>query len=249
MTAGTHRGTRKVPKSISNADTGPGPEAVLYAPVKAWLERLGYAVKGEVRDCDIVACRGDDPPVIIELKARLTLDLLVQAVDRQRLTDAVYIAVPATVQRTVLWRRHRRGIERLCRKLGVGLLLVDPDAAPPDRVVPMWDPTPYRPRRDPVRAGLLLREFSDRQGDPNVGGTPARRRMTAYRQRVVRLARHLAAHGPTRVADLRDRTGVAAAAAMLQRDHYNWFERVARGTYQLSPRGRTELAEIETEAA
>ena len=29
---------------------------------------LGYVVKGEIEDCDVVAVRGDEPPVVVELK-------------------------------------------------------------------------------------------------------------------------------------------------------------------------------------
>ncbi len=43
-------------------------ESDLYAPVKALLEGQGYVVKGEVRGCDVVAVRGEEPPVIVELK-------------------------------------------------------------------------------------------------------------------------------------------------------------------------------------
>ena len=46
------------------------PEADLYPPIKAFLEAQGYAVKGEIGPCDIVAVRGDEPPVVVELKER-----------------------------------------------------------------------------------------------------------------------------------------------------------------------------------
>ena len=35
-------------------------ESDLYEPVKTYLEQLGYEVKGEVKDCDITAVRGDE---------------------------------------------------------------------------------------------------------------------------------------------------------------------------------------------
>src|SRR5215475_6370481 len=40
-------------------------ETSLYGPVKRYLETLGYAVKGEVCGCDLVAIRGDEPPVVV----------------------------------------------------------------------------------------------------------------------------------------------------------------------------------------
>ena len=38
------------------------PETALYAPVKRYLELLGFTVKGEVCGCDLVALRGEEPP-------------------------------------------------------------------------------------------------------------------------------------------------------------------------------------------
>ena len=57
-------------------------EAALYGPVKRFLEGQGYVVKGEVRGCDLVARRGDEPPVIVELKLRFNLALVLQGIDR-----------------------------------------------------------------------------------------------------------------------------------------------------------------------
>ena len=78
-------------------------------------------MKGEVGHCDVVAVRGDEPPrlVIAELKLGLSLELLLQAVDRMRAADEVWLAVPATRR----GRDRDRRAHRLCRLLGVGLLL------------------------------------------------------------------------------------------------------------------------------
>ncbi len=49
-------------------------ETLLYQPVKAFLEELGFVVKGEIGGCDLLALREGDPPVVVvgELKlARL----------------------------------------------------------------------------------------------------------------------------------------------------------------------------------
>ncbi len=47
-------------------------EADLYAPVKAFLTRQGYDVKGEVGAVDVMAVRGAEPAVLVELKSRQT---------------------------------------------------------------------------------------------------------------------------------------------------------------------------------
>ena len=74
----------------------PGPlgEAALYGPVKRFFESRGFTVKGEVKGCDLVARRGDEPPVIVELKLRFTLGLVLQGIDRLAISDRVYLAVP-----------------------------------------------------------------------------------------------------------------------------------------------------------
>jgi hypothetical protein len=67
-------------------------ETSLYRPVKAFLEGLGFVVKGEVRDCDLVALKGDDLPVVVILAAiakprrldRRNLQAAAQLVDDKR---------------------------------------------------------------------------------------------------------------------------------------------------------------------
>ena len=70
-------------------------ETSLYGPVKRYLETLGYTVKGEVCGYDLVAIRGDEPPVVVigELKLSFSLDLVLQAVDRTAACDEVWLAV------------------------------------------------------------------------------------------------------------------------------------------------------------
>ena len=60
------------------------PETTLYAPVKRYLEALGFTVKGEVCGCDLVALRGDEPTIVVvgELKLAFSLELVLQGVNR-----------------------------------------------------------------------------------------------------------------------------------------------------------------------
>ena len=147
-------------------------ETELYAPVKAFLEAQGYAVKGEVEDCDLVAVRGDEAPVIVELKTSFTLGLVFQGIARQGVTDNVYLGVPPFSERTT----RRRDALALCRRLGLGLLTVRLEPKP--LVEALLDPAAFRSRRRKDRLGRLLREFQRRVGDPNEGGANRRRVMT-----------------------------------------------------------------------
>ncbi len=219
-------------------------EADLYGPVKAFLEAQGYEVKSEIRGCDVVAQRGAEPPLIVELKTAFTLPLVLQGLDRLALSEQVYLAVgvPAKPSPRSLWQRERRGILKLCRRLGLGLLAVHESTA--RRAVlleAMLDPVPYRPRQDRKRQGLLLREFAERVGDPNVGGSNRRPVVTAYRQAALRCAGYLQAHGPSRAAEIASTTGVTIAGTLLRRNVYGWFERVERGVYTLTVHGTAAL--------
>jgi len=204
------------------------PEVALYAPVKALLEGQGYEVKGEVLACDVVGVRGDEPPVVVELKRTFSLALVHQGIDRLAMTDAVYLAVGA-------WPKRPAEVRRLCRRLGLGLIVVVNG-----RADVLEDPLPYRPRRDVRRVGRLLREHQRRVGDPTSGGSTRQPIMTAYRQEALRCARLLEA-GPMAIRAMRPLEDVPHAGAILRDDVYGWFERVERGTYALTPVGRAAV--------
>ena len=160
-------------------------ETDLYPPIKAFLEAQGYTVKGEVEGCDVVAVRGEEPPVIVEMKAVFSLALVFQGIARQDVADDVYLAVPPFPGRT----GRRNDALALCRRLGLGLLTVRIEPSP--FVEALLDPAEYRPRRRRRGLGRLLREFQRRVGDPNQGGSGRRKLMTAYRQDALRCAAYL----------------------------------------------------------
>jgi hypothetical protein len=66
--------------------------------------------------------------------------------------------------------------------------------------------------------------------------------MTAYRQEALRCAARLEA-GPATLREIRAGGDVPRAGPILQTNVYGWFERVGRGVYALSPRGRGALDE------
>lgn len=215
-------------------------ETDLYEPVKTFLEAQGYEVKAEVSGCDVVAVRGDEPPVVVELKTRFNLELLLQAADRLSVSDTVYIAV-ADGPRSGLRGRGKRAL-KLCRMLGFGVLLVRLPKTGAGHVTPVQDPGIYQPRRNPRRSKRLLKEFVERVGDPNTGGATRMPIITAYRQSALRLVASLES-GEASTREIRANTGVEQASTILQRNVYGWFDRAARGVYGLSPKGR-EAADL-----
>jgi hypothetical protein len=214
------------------------PETELYPPIKSFLEGQGYVVKSEIRDCDIVAIRSDEAPVIIEMKSSFSLELLIQGVDRLAISDAVYIAIAAPAHRR---SRHRHSMLAICRRLGLGLLTVDTRRSGAAAVEAHVDPLPYQPRKNRKRAALLLREFAMRVGDPNCGGSTKRPIVTAYRQDALRCAKFLEEQGSAKLSFIRKETNVARAGGILQHDVYGWFVRRERGIYGLTPKGAAAM--------
>ena len=212
-------------------------ETELYAPVKTFLEGQGYEVKAEVGAADVVACRGEEDPVIVELKTGFTLSLVHQAIARQLVTDSVYIAAPRGKGRAFL--ATLKNMKKLSRRLGIGLITVRMKDA---LVEVHCDPGPFTPRKSKHRKNALLREFAKRTGDPNTGGATRTGLVTAYRQDALKCAAYLQETGACKGALVAKDTGVKAATRMMADNHYGWFYRVEKGIYDLTDVGRAAVA-------
>jgi len=213
-------------------------ESDLYLPLKIFLESQHYEVKGEVLDCDVMAVRGDEAPIVVELKLSLNLTLILQAVDRLSLTPKVYIGLPKACKSL---DKRKKQIFKLLRMLGVGLLEID-IRQQTNGVAVLLDPGEYKPRKSKHRSERLLGEFVKRVGDPNLGGVAKRKGiMTAYRQRALLIAHFLHKQGPSKAAHIAKSLQEPKARDILYRDVYGWFDRIDLGIYQLSPRGEKEI--------
>jgi len=221
------------------AKAKPIKETDLYAPVKAHFTALGYEVKGEVGAADMVAVLHSDPeaaPVIIELKTGFTLSLFHQAINRQSMTDQVYIAVPRKSGKAAMTAIRRN--KMLCRRLGLGLITVRlKDKA----VVVHCEPAPFTPRKIKKRKAKLLSEFESRHGDPNLGGMTSSGMMTSYRQGALRCAKVLHDEGACKAAYVAKMAGFEKARRLMAANHYGWFEKIDRGIYGLTPAGAKAL--------
>ena len=217
-------------------------ESDLYAPVKALLEGQGYDVKAEVGSADIMAVRGDGPPVIVELKTGFSLALLHQAIERLKITDLVYVAIPEWKGRSG-WKAFVAN-RTLCRRLGLGLMTIPASLEKADIHL---DPTPYIPRKNKKRQDRMLKEFQHRVGDPNKGGINKTKIMTSYRQDALRCLAFLKKHGPTKASEVAKSANVERARPIMSDDHYGWFERVERGVYTITPKGTSAAKEYKSE--
>ncbi|MEA2820697.1 MAG: hypothetical protein QOJ86_2701 [Bradyrhizobium sp.] len=209
-------------------------ETALYLPVKRFLEKLGFTVKGEVGGCDLVGLSGGDPPVVVigELKLTFNLELLLQAVDRAGACDEVWLAAKMSARGK--GRESDARYRNLCRRLGFGMLAVTDS----DEVRVIVRPVTTAPRRDPKKRSRLVAEHNKRKGDPTLGGSTRSPIMTAYRQQALACASAMAL-GPRRIRDLKPE--FPNAANILRDNFYGWFDRVERGVYGLTDAGRAAL--------
>jgi len=229
-------------------------ETSLYLPVKRFLEARGFAVKGEVCGCDLVAVpaaaangatsqEGDPPLVVIgELKQTFTLELLLQGVDRLAAGDEIWLAVRASGAGGRKGRGRERDprVRKCCRLLGFGLLGVSRRGL----VEVLVEPRPWKPRKVKWRRARLVDEHRRRQGDPAAGGSTRQPIMTAYRQQALAVAAALAAAEAAGTVVLRPRDLKAIAPdapKILLHNVYGWFARVERGVYGLTEAGRAAL--------
>ncbi|WP_022941512.1 DUF2161 domain-containing phosphodiesterase [Psychromonas hadalis] len=212
-------------------------ESDLYLPIKKHLQTLGFEVKGEIKDCDIVAQKGEQL-IIIELKLNLNITLLLQAVDRFSLADTVYIAIP---KQCTLYKKQSKQVKKLIKRLGIGLMIVDIQKTA-QYVEVVFDPQDYSPRKNKRKQAGLLKEFTLRIGDTQKGGsTRVKAGLTAYRQRCIRVAQYFLTHPVAKGAEIKKAIDEAQATQFLSHNYYGWFEKVERGIYQLSLKGKKEL--------
>ncbi|ULO05987.1 hypothetical protein H1230_23510 [Paenibacillus sp. 19GGS1-52] len=192
-------------------------ETELYAPLKVFFEQQGYVIKGEVRTCDLVGVReNEEQPLIVEMKKSFNLALLLQGVERLRLSPTVYLAVERVRDKKGAVNQRWGELSGLCRRLGLGLITVTfyKTKPPVVEVLVLPDETLPLQRSGGRRRERLLLEFRERSGDYNTGGSTGVKLVTAYREKALRVALSLqAAEAEARLAALRQQNGVAADPA------------------------------------
>lgn len=223
-------------------------ERDLYGPVRAYLEGLGYEVKGEVRDCDIAALR-DEELIVVELKRGFTLELIYQAIDRQRVADGVYVAVPLPKRGYMSPRIPE--MKSLCRRLELGLIFVGFTSKGTGQVdVAVHPKEASAPRRDRRRRLAVIREHQGRTGSVNTGGVSRKKILTLYKEQALLVARLLRDMGPMRADDVKKAGGPPNAGVILGRNALGWFDRErdpggSRYLYRPNRKALDALAEYE----
>ena len=213
-------------------------ETDLFPPVKTYLEHQGYSVHSEVKNCDIVARKGDEL-LVVELKTSLTMKLLTQAAKRKEITDSVYIAVPVAGGK--LYPGGNPEVKLLLRRLEIGLILIR-TMKRKLRIEIALHPLPFTQRKSGKKHRAIIREIDGRYAEFNTAGEPAAGgKIFAYRQEALRIAAVLRDSGEMSPKQLRELGCSGKTQEILAKNLYGWFERVERGIYRLHPAGNRAL--------
>jgi len=212
-------------------------ETELYDPVKIYLESLGYTVKAEVGPVDVFAMK-NERTIAVELKTQMSLKLIYQAIERQKICDDVYIAIPKSAMKS--HQINYRSFMLLLRRLSIGLMMVSHD-----QITVLLDPSEYNlnasKSRNKKKHIKLIDEFNNRKNNLNVGGTKGQT-LTLYREKAILIAQTLKL-GILSPKSIKQITKVEETASILQKNYYGWFKRVSRGQYELTEKGRSENQE------
>ena len=223
-------------------------ELDLYPAVRKHLMQQGFAVDAEVNHCDLVAIKTETDPqedevVVVELKLSPNIKLLIQATARQQFTNKVYVAVPEPAR----VNKHWRGIERVIKQLGLGLILVRQSPVGTSAHTTIM-PT-YTGKINRQARAALLTEWSGRSRHNDCDHKSLQQSsasrikpVTAYKEIAITIASILHHLGPQPVSFIKTICG-AKTPGILANNHYGWFVRIKRGTYGLTETGQVSLRE------
>lgn len=215
-------------------------ESDLYTPIYEYLTQNGYSVKGEVKSCDITAMK-DDELIIIELKKGFTIDLIFQAIKRQKSADGVYVAIPRP-KNDYKSKRWKETIE-LVRRLELGLIVVAFTKAGPIVEVAVH-PGEFVPRKAKSKKRIaIIKEHNARTGNHNKGGVTRTKLMSAYREQALHIAVLLELNGELTPKALKELGASEKTGNILSKNYYKWFEKTESKCYRLSDTGLIALAE------
>lgn len=212
-------------------------EKDLYRPVANFLLEQGFDVRSEVKNCDIMAVRGEEI-VLIELKRNFQMKLLYQAIDRQTMSDQVYVCIPrpTKAQNDSQWRN----MLRLLKRLDLGLITVAMDS-PVKMVNVHLEPDQGMGRKNKKKKSALLREFEGRTEEMNEGGMSRKKVVTAYMEQAIEMLCVVERLGKTSAKELKSFGYDTKQTSILSKNFYHWYEKVSKGIYTVGKEGKDFL--------
>lgn len=207
-------------------------EKDLFEPINSYLLAQGYSVYSEVKNCDVIAKKNDEI-IIIELKKNFNLKLITQAINRQKITDSVYVAIPKPKS---IYSKSWSDTIHLLKRLQLGLIVVS-FLKSKTSVEVIFHPSKYEKRKNNKAIKNIIREIGGRSANYNVGGVTKEKIMTAYREIAIYIACCFEKFGPLSPKELRKLGTGDKTQSILSKNFYGWYENVKRGVYTLHKEG------------
>ncbi|MCD8036251.1 MAG: DUF2161 family putative PD-(D/E)XK-type phosphodiesterase [Clostridiales bacterium] len=208
-------------------------EADLYPPVQEYFLSLDYDVQAEVKSCDLVA-KKDNETVIAELKRNFCLKLVYQAIDRQAMTDLVYVVIPRPKKgaKGAEWRH----MLMLMKRLNIGIITVALDS-PLKTVDVVSVPEGHSRPKNTTKQASLNKETDARNLRTNTGGVTKTKIMTAYREKSIYVLCIAERLGEVKPAEINKILDEPYAGTIVSRNFYGWFKKISKGIYGISDKG------------
>ena len=214
-------------------------EPELYNPIKKLFEDLGYRVNAEVKGCDVTATK-DEELIIIEMKKNLSVALLSQALNRQKSGAKVYVAVPTPKNYSP---KTYGDTMFVLRKLELGLIFVYLRGNLSYAQIICEPQEFFKPQKNYSKLKKIKKEIEERTIDMNTGGVNGKKIATAYTEKCIHIACILDKMGPLNAPRLKFFGANEKCANILKMNVYGWFEKVDRGVYAITEKGRREIME------
>ncbi|MCQ4726089.1 DUF2161 family putative PD-(D/E)XK-type phosphodiesterase [Anaerotignum faecicola] len=213
-------------------------EKDLFPPVSDFFENLGYNVFGEVNGCDLIAKKSDEM-IIVELKKAFCLKLVYQAVNRQELSDLVYVAVGRSEKG--MRDSSFKNMIKLLKRLDIGLITVAMDS-PVKTVDVILEPKAIKCKSGQKKRMLKI-ELNGRSENLNNGGVNRTEIVTAYREKSIELLCLTDKIGTITNKMLKQAGYENKNISILYKNYYGWFLKTGKAEYTVSDKGKTALNE------
>lgn len=220
-------------------------ELDLYLPLKVYFENLGYEVKSEIKNLDVLCIKKNildekkiEDIIAIEIKINFNLKLLFQAINRQKFIDNVYIAILANDANL----SKKNEILNLAKRLYLGVIFVHIRESG-QYIEILENPNFFIYKTDVVLQKEFLKEFYGRNFDLNNAGISKTKVCTNYKENSINIAMFLkvyenlnrnAKFSGISLKQIREIVNIEHIEKYLRNNYYNLFFKVKRGYYQFN---------------
>lgn len=211
-------------------------EIELYLPIKTFLEKDGYIVKGEIHEIDIFGMK-DGKTIAVELKTGVSLKLIYQGVERQKIADIVYLAIPLSAKKA--HSDNYRHFLALLRRLQLGLMVVNNNEVKIE-LEPVQN---EKATRTSKKKKAVIKEMTLRENDLNEGGTKGKK-MTYYKEKALKIASFLIDYPLSSPKQIKEATQVSDVSSILLKNYYQWFSHPEKGVYLVNEQYKNEIIEL-----